>query len=451
MLRRPRARHAATLRATRHAATLTVLALLLAACSSDDAPGPVPAPDPAPDAAPDAAQELTVLHPFMGGDDLAGFRDILAAFTAQHPHIQVREEGVRGLASIASERISSALPPDVIVHDRPWLLEPLARQGLVLPLDDIIGIESLRTRTVPGLLDPVTLDGRLHAVPLRLSIDSLVWYSPRLFAANGYAIPVTWDDMVALGDRMLADGVTPWCIGIEAGPATGWVAADWVEDIVLRALGGDDYERWVAGGLEFASEPVQGALERYLVPIWTDDEAVLGGRARIAQEPFTTSATGIVGDDPSCGMHRQGLLIEHILADLVPDATPGVDFDRFLLPGITPGDRPVIGSMHVAARTSDAPAAAQFLQFLTTLEPGTAWVGRNGSLPPFAPTGSPGILATVTSFHLDGSDRMPSAVGSDPAPGSFWTEMTAWISGQQTLGAALEAIDARFAAVNPAR
>ena len=43
-------------------------------------------------------------------------------------------------------------------------------------------------------------------------------------------------------------------------------------------------------------------------------------------------------------------------------------------------------------------------------------------------------------FRFDGSDQMPGEVGA----GSFWKEMTAWISGQQDLDATLKNIDSSW-------
>ena len=47
-----------------------------------------------------------------------------------------------------------------------------------------------------------------------------------------------------------------------------------------------------------------------------------------------------------------------------------------------------------------------------------------------------------TAFLFDGSDAMPGAVGA----GTFWKDMTAWISGQESLDTALKNIDASWPA-----
>ena len=443
-------------------AVVVGLTLLVAACGRSEAPStdatlPAPGPPPTPRA------ELVILHPSTDDADAAALDEVISAFVARHPGIDVRVDSVADVDVALLELRAAGALPDVIVQRGSQAVAGFVRDGLVRPLDDILEVELLAERMVAGLRDLVTVDGRLYAVPLRVQVQSLVWYSPVLFESRGYAIPETWGAMIALSDRMVADGTVPWCIGIEAGPATGWVAADWVEDVVVRALGDDAYERWVAGELRFGSDEVRGAIEQYLVPIWTDDASVLGGRAAIAEESFAESALGVVGAEPSCGMHRQSLLVERIIADLAPDAVFGVDYDFFLLPSIVPGVRPVIGDADVVLRSSDSPTGELFVQFLATTEAGEGWTRRVGSISPFPPVldgahttdaverRAASVLAGVTSFRLDGSDRMPPEVGASDRPGSFWAEMTAWIAGRKSLDEALDAIDDRFSAIVRAR
>ena len=86
-----------------------------------------------------------------------------------------------------------------------------------------------------------TVDGTFYGAPLMASVKSFVWYSPETFARAGYEIPATWDDLVALTDRIAADhpkdGVTPWCLGMADGGTTGWTMTDWLEES-LMATGG---------------------------------------------------------------------------------------------------------------------------------------------------------------------------------------------------------------------
>ena len=60
-----------------------------------------------------------------------------------------------------------------------------------------------------------------YGVFFRVDLKSLVWYSPDNFADYGYEIPETMEQLMALSDKMVADGQTPWCIGLGSGNTWG--------------------------------------------------------------------------------------------------------------------------------------------------------------------------------------------------------------------------------------
>ncbi len=82
-------------------------------------------------------------------------------------------------------------------------------------------------------------DGRqrrnIWGIPYKVDVKSTVWYPIKAFAGQGLHGP----DDVGRADhsvrtRSLPTASHPWCIGMEAGTATGWQATDWLEDIMLR-------------------------------------------------------------------------------------------------------------------------------------------------------------------------------------------------------------------------
>ena len=106
-----------------------------------------------------------------------------------------------------------------------------------------------------------TVDGTFLGAPLMASVKGFVWYSPSMFEENGWEIPETWDDMLALSDQIVDSGMKPWCVGIESGNATGWTYTDWVEDMVLRQHGPEVYDQWVNHEIPFNDPKV---VEVYL-------------------------------------------------------------------------------------------------------------------------------------------------------------------------------------------
>ena len=71
------------------------------------------------------------------------------------------------------------------------------------------------------------------------------------FEDNGYEIPTTMEDLLALADQMVSDVNTPFCIGLGSGGATGWPATDWMEDIMLRTHSPNTYDQWVSNEMKF--------------------------------------------------------------------------------------------------------------------------------------------------------------------------------------------------------
>jgi len=441
-------------RVWRPLAAATALALVAVACGGGDNGGDAGAAD---------SGEVTILHAFTGEEDTAGLNAIIDAFNEEYPDIEVLQEGSNDFESLARTRIGAGNAPDIILHPQPGLLEDFYNQGVVQPVDDVVDVEQLESDAVGGLLDLVTFDDQVYGVPMRLSLKSLVWYNPATFEAGGYEIPETWDDMMALTEQMAADDLVdaPWCIGIESGDATGWVATDWVEDILLRTIGPEAYDEWVAGDLDFSSPEVSGAIEDYMVPIWTNDDYVFGGQEQIAREPFGDSVTGLLGDEPACGLHRQATFIEGFIQESAPDAEFGADYDFFYLPPIAEEfGSPALGAGDFAALYTDNAAARTLIDWLTTPEAGEGWASQGGFLSPYAPVFDDSvypsdssrraseILAGATAFRFDGSDTMPGDVGSSSQSGSFWIEMTDWIQGNQSLDEALANIDELYAEVS---
>ena len=126
--------------------TMTALligAVLIGACAQPSAPEVivqtvvVPGPAAAQATAPAEVEPVTVMANW-GGDEEAGFREVLDAFTAKTgiPYIY---EGTRNLGVLVRSRIAGGNPPDVAMIPRPGEVAEFARQGAILPLDGVRG------------------------------------------------------------------------------------------------------------------------------------------------------------------------------------------------------------------------------------------------------------------------------------------------------------------------
>ena len=92
-----------------------------------------------------------------------------------------------------------------------------------------------------------------------VEVKGLVLYPKAKFEEAGYAVPASWDQLIALSDRIVADGGAPWCFAFASGEASGWPGTDLIESLVLRTGGAVTYDAWVAGDIGFTSSAVMEA------------------------------------------------------------------------------------------------------------------------------------------------------------------------------------------------
>jgi len=362
--------------------------------------------------------------------------------------IDVVYEGSADFETIALVRAEAGDPFDIYNFPQPGLMADFARSGFLVDLGQFLDDAYMKEQYTQSWLDLGTVDGTLVGVWHNADVKSLVWYPVSEFEAAGYTVPETWDDMLALMDKMVADGNTPWCIGIESGGATGWPGTDWIEDIMLRTTSPENYDKWTRGELKFDSPEVRNAFD-ILGNIWFNEDYVYGGTTSILQTFFGDGPTPLFDDPPGCFMHRQASFIPHFFPE-GPEQV-GVDVNYFYLPPIDSAyGKPVLGSGSIMSMGKDTPAIRLVMEYLTTGESTKAEVSagtivaphKDSSLdwyPDATTRGFAEILMAADTFRFDGSDLMPGAVGA----GSFWTGMVDYVSGED-LDTILDTIDASW-------
>lgn len=234
---------------------------------------------------------------------------------------------------------------------------------------------------------------------------------------------------------------------MESSGATGWVATDWMEDIMLRTATPEQYDEWVAGELAFDSEPVRRAAN-IMAEIWFNEDYVLGGTNSILTVPFGDGVAPLEQDPPRAWLHRQASFIVNFFSE---DTQLGEDMRYFYLPPIDEEEgRPVLTAGDIFSPMTDEPATAAVMRYLSEGLSTKAWVEAGAMVSPHNDAdldwypdewsrGYAEILQNADTVRFDASDLMPGQVGT----GSFWTGMTNWVSGAD-LDTVLQNIDASW-------
>ncbi len=365
-------------------------------------------------------------------EDASRFKASMKPFE-EETGIKVVYEGSGDFETLITVRTEGGDPPDIAAFPQPGLAADLVEGGYVYDVSEWLGMDFLKKQYNDAWLDLAEIGGIQAGVWYRASVKSLVWYNIPAFEKEGYEIPETWDELLALSDEMVADGYTPWSVGIESSGATGWVATDWIEDIMLRIHPPEVYDRWVAGEVKFNSPEFKEALE-YLSEIWFNEDYVLGGRQGIVLTPFGDAPTPITVDPPAALMHRQASFITAFFPQKGKEVGTTVGF--FYLPPIDPKmGKPVLGAGDLLGPMNDRPEVRAVMRYLATGRSTKEWLASGGFVSPHKDTpldwyptvtdrGIAEILQGATTFRFDASDLMPGPVGA----GTFWTEMTAYVN-----------------------
>ena len=402
--------------------TFLLLTLILGACGGASLEG----------------EEVTITGALIG-EDQEGFRANFESFT-EETGIVVTYQGSDNFEQEIQIQMESGDTPDFALWPQPGAVVDAASRGMLTSLEDLgIDLDGYKTNFSSYLVGLGTVDGVIYGGANAANLKSIVWYQPAEFEARGYAVPETWDAMIALADQIVADGMNPFCFGMYSNGASGWLATDWMEDIMLRTGNGTaSYDQWVTNELKF-EDPIVKNAATLLSQIMHTENYVVGGTDAIvstyfgnAQDPmFSKDANG----NPGCFMHRQASFIPAFWPE-ANQAEAGIETTVFPFPVIDESlPKAALGAGDMWGAFNDRDATKAVAEYMLSAEFHAAAAAMPNNARLSAHTGFDTslyskdinrILGTIIAdalaadaFRFDASDLMPPEVGA----GSFWKEM----------------------------
>jgi alpha-glucoside transport system substrate-binding protein len=388
-----------------------------------------------------SGKPVTVQSQWIEGEGV-NFRASVAPFEAA-TGIDVRfAEIPSGLhETTVKATIDGGSPADVIQLAQPSTLQAYGAAGKLVDLATVLDPAKL-AEDYPATIGLYTAGDSIWGLPYKVDVKSVVWYPIKAFEAKGYQVPKTWDELIALSDQIVADGSNPWCVGIEASAATGWIITDWIEDVMLRTAGIEKYNQWAAGELAFDSPEVKNAFDLVGKVLFSPDYVIGGSTAILAtwqgdaMDPMFTDDL----QNPSCWMQKQAPWYgpdffpdTKASTDKVSKFVVGEDIGLFYFPPIDPAQgTPALGSGDALMVTQDRPEVRAFIQYLSTPDGIKAWIETGSALSANQSTPADWyagyksqlqneIVSNATSIGFDASDVMPESGKA------FWNGVVSWI------------------------
>ena len=414
-------------------ATLALALFLIAACQGAPAP---------------TIGSVEVLG-VWGGEELTSFQAMVAPWEQQTGG-KMSFTGTRDLTAILTTRLQAGNPPDIAILPNPGLMTELAKAGNLIPLNSFLNMNTINQDYAKGWVDLGTVNGNLYAIFMKASDKGTVWYNPKVFTANGWQVPNTWDEMIALSNKIVADKkvpAAPWSIAVESGQASGWPATDWMAQILLRKYGGDVYDQLVNHTIPWTDSRVKDMWQMFGTVALTTGY-VPGGATAVLATNFQDGTYLPFQTPPKAAMDYLGDFTAGFIATQFPTLVAGQDYSFFPFPTITAQySGGVTGGADLIVAFKDTPTVRSFVQYLSTADAQTIWVKRGGftsvnskvsldAYPDVLTRAAAQQLTGATLFRFGAGDSIPSAVQA-----AWWSGVLAYLQNPSQLDSILANIE----------
>ena len=203
------------------------------------------------------AQKVTVIGPWSGAE-ADQFVPVLKAFEEETGiKVEYRVYRAEDLSQILPAQFSvKKTIGDVIFTAWGWWVEKNAEH--LADLSDV-------AEGVPFITPPIKAGDRAVALPYVMWVKPGFWYRKSFFAEHGLSAPGSWEEFVALLEKI--QGLPGVKNAIASGDGVGWPLSDITEHF-LSTFGGPELNLDLIAGKESWQSPrTRRVFEEYLVPL----------------------------------------------------------------------------------------------------------------------------------------------------------------------------------------
>lgn len=310
------------------------LAVALAGClgPTPTPPGPTPTPTSLP---PDP--EVEIFSWWTAEGEAEALDALVGVFQAEYPDVAFVNAAIAGGGDNARAALSARLqandPPDSWQgHAGQEMQATYVDAGLLEPVNFLFEQYGWLDILPEQLIPLISQDGNIYSVPVDIHRANVLWYNPRLLAANSIAPPTTQAEFLAALEALKAAGMeAPLAL------AEPWTATHLFETILLAELGPGPYAGLWTGATNWDDPAVTTAIEQYgaLLPYANADAGGLDWQQAAQRLSDGQAAFYIMGDWVEGYYRSQGLRLGQDYGwTPVPGTAGAFQFlsDSFVLP-----------------------------------------------------------------------------------------------------------------------
>jgi glucose/mannose transport system substrate-binding protein len=264
---------------------LAATLLALPACSKKSEP-----------AAGGGATQVEVFSWWSGPGEGEGLAALIEDFKKNNPNIAFTNAAVAGGSGTQARqalatRLLQGQPPDSYQLHAGKEAASDIKDGRLEDISYLYDANGWRDKFPKGLMDNLTIDGKIYAVPVNIHRSNLLWFSPKKLTEWGIAAPPkTWSEFLTQAATLTARGVKPISVG------QTWTQMHLLENVLLGELGVPKYNGLWDGTTDWKSAEVVAALDTFkkvmaVANVGTDD-----WQPTIDKVVAGTAAYNVMGD-----------------------------------------------------------------------------------------------------------------------------------------------------------
>ena len=180
-----------------------------------------------------SSETMTIM---MNGSDsdayMEGYRKIIDGFNESNEYgvkVEIQNVTNSDYKTKLTTMMASDSEPDIIFTWPLGYLENFVNGDKVVSIQKYLDEdEEWKNSFNGGILDPLTYDGEVYAIPTQQS-TAIMYYNKAIFDKYGLEVPTTYDEYVQVCDTLKENGVTPVALASTADDA--WLVSQYIQQL----------------------------------------------------------------------------------------------------------------------------------------------------------------------------------------------------------------------------
>ena len=324
---------------------------------------------------------------------------------------------------------------DIALIPNPQGVVNLGERSIVKPIEKFLPLNGMNSFYSEHLRQITTSENtnKNYGAFFRLFPNSMIWYSIEKYNDIGSPKFNSYEEILNFTSQYSKDNKNLWCLDIESGASTGWIATNWLEDLIISEYGLETYDNWSKQNILSSESTILNSINSIGKLVFTEN-AVYGTNKRVVRKEFRNNYRNLLSKDVDCVFSWGGHYADFYMPE---DKIFGQDYDFFKFPS-TKSNNSIVGIGDILTVLNYSTETEKVFNKLIAEDFGKQWMNqedasyipanmlnKNSITNPLTYKEFELVKASLTdnSFRYDASELMERKIGAD----ALWTALKNYI------------------------